>query len=196
MIITLLSQKGGVGKTTLAVHLAVEAAKGRKKSAIIDADPQASSFQWYERRKDKKNIQVVRQKEQDELREHDFLFIDTSPRIEKNEFKAIMQSDVTLIPCQPSFFDLASILESVELCEVAKKKYFIVLNRVVPRANQTKRIIASLEENKIPVCPVLIYNRQLFAEPMDKGLTAMELEAGGKAAVEIKALWNFVKGEK
>ena len=108
MIISLLNQKGGVGKTTLAIHLAVALVKKKKRVLLVDADPQGSSMDWSANRESTTSLPVIGlpkatlHKELPKMESnYDFIIIDGSPRVYDVARSALMASDLVLIPVQP-----------------------------------------------------------------------------------------------
>ena len=127
MIISLLNQKGGVGKTTLAIHLATGLAQHKKRVLLVDADPQASSLDWSATRQTDGLFAVIGlpkatlHKELPMLSsDYDVIIIDGSPRVYDVARSAIMASDLVLIPVQPSPYDVWAAREIVDLLEEVK----------------------------------------------------------------------------
>src|ERR1035437_699763 len=138
--IAIISQKGGAGKTTLAIHLAVAAILAKKMTAIIDLDPQASATGWGDHRKSDEPAVVSAQPARlpqvlDAAREQGVALavIDTAPHSESTALAAARLSDLILIPCRPAILDLRAIHSTIDLAKLAGKPSAVVLNAVPPR---------------------------------------------------------------
>src|SRR5512134_697468 len=111
--VAVISQKGGSGKTTIALHLAVAGALAGKNTAIIDLDPQASAAKWSDRRETDLPVVISAQaarlrKEMDRVRDFggEFLIIDTAPHSDSAAIEAAQAADLVIIPCRPAILDL------------------------------------------------------------------------------------------
>jgi chromosome partitioning protein len=201
-----LSQKGGSGKTTLAVHIAVAAAKGRENTVIIDTDPQASASVWGQARgpKDphvlKTNAVGTRTlMEEAQVKSCHFAVIDTAPHTISGIDVIAAAVDYLLIPCRPSVFDLAAIESSVKIAKAARKPAAFVLNACAARGPEVDQAKEVLVRHGYPVAPVTIGDRKAFARAIISGEAVTEFDPDGKAAKEITALWRWLKkqmGEK
>ncbi|MDI2113799.1 ParA family partition ATPase [Commensalibacter nepenthis] len=197
--IAILSQKGGAGKTTIALNLSVAASLKKKTSVIIDIDPQASITQWGDSRK-KENptvISVQASRLSNTLtkcldNKVDFVFIDTAPHAEQSALLAARQADLVIIPCRPSVIDIRAIQSTIDICKIAEVKYFIVLNQVLSRSNLTQDALDALKELKIPTVPVNIGQRIAFINSVTHGEGVMEFDPNGKSFQEINNLYKFV----
>ncbi|MEB3311998.1 MAG: ParA family partition ATPase [Snowella sp.] len=197
--LSILSQKGGAGKTTLAIHLAVAAELSGQQTALIDIDPQASATSWGDSREQESPVVVSAQSSRLEkvleaAREAGakLAIIDTAPHSESASLVAARAADFILIPCRPAILDLRAIGSTIDLVKIADKPASIILNTVPPRgglAEDAKKAIAIYE---ISVCPVYIKNRAAFSNSLTAGLTAQEYEPQGKAAAEIKQLYKWI----
>lgn len=200
--IAILSQKGGAGKTTLAVNLAVAADKKNKAAAIIDLDPQASACTWADNREENSptvdSIQPARMtKAAEALREAgaDLLIIDTPPQTEQAALHAVKLSDIVLIPCRPGFLDLAAINQTLELVKAQDKKAVIIFNAIPPAGSAGKEAKEAAKVYDTVIAPVQVHQRIAFMHAMRDGLGVVEYEPKGKAAQEITKLYNFVMKE-
>lgn len=198
--IAILSQKGGAGKTTLAVHLAVAAEKDRKTTALIDLDPQASATSWGDSREQDTPIVISAQATRlpnilttATEQGADLALVDTAPHSEKSALQAARAADLVLIPCRPAIFDLRAIGDTVELIKLAKVDAVIVLNGVPPRGRLADEAIEAVSTYELPVLPVRIGQRAAFTHSVTIGQTAQEYEPSGKAAAEIKRLYKLTK---
>lgn len=200
-IIAIISQKGGAGKTTLAVHLAAAAVAAGHVSAIIDLDPQATAASWGDRRQaDEPEVvsgQAVRlpalmKTARDNGAE--FLVLDTAPNADQTASLAARNADLVLIPCRAATFDLEAIETTLLLAKAAAKPAYVVLNAVPPRSGIGKEATAGLTNRGARVAPRQITQRAAFTHSVIDGRTAQEFEPGGKAAGEMRELYEWVCG--
>ena len=199
-VITVAQQKGGTGKTTLAVHLALAFIKYHNlKIVIIDTDPQGSLGKWYIVRSEKKlsndnltfktaSLWGAQYESKILKKDNDIVIIDTPPKIESDARPSIEASDLVLIPMTPSHVDFWATEAIVEIAKKAKKKILIQINR----ANRRSKLISKTNEyiNSINVsaAKTIIGHRQIFAASMGEGKTAVEKQKKSNAVEEIKEL--------
>lgn len=201
--VAIVSQKGGAGKTTLAVHLAVAAARAGHSVAVIDLDQQATAAQWADWRSDD-SVAVVaaphaRLKptlEEAWRSEVELVIIDSPPAADSAAVAAAKAADLVLIPTRPSAFDLHAIRTTSELVRVAQRPAYVVLNGVPARAaalvDEVAAVVQSLSLSLAPVCLV---DRAAFRHAVVNGQTAQEYEPGGKAAAEVESLYMWMCGQ-
>lgn len=198
--IAIVSQKGGAGKTTLAVSLAAEAARS-SVSLIIDTDPQATASRWGQWRGGgdpevvdcgAPSLLAGKLAKAAELGA-DLAVIDTPPHADAMARQAARLADLILIPCRPRAFDLAAIEATAELVRSSRKPAFVVFNAGPPRAPHIYRDAANLigGEFGLEIAPVVLPERAAFHHSVAAGLTAPEQDVQGKAAGEIRALWAW-----
>src|SRR5512132_548986 len=193
--IALLSQKGGAGKTTLAVHLAVCSGD----ALIIDTDKQKSAAGWW-RERDGELPELVTATAQSvskalEATKRQWVFIDTPPRHQEALRAVCTVSDFILIPARPGILDLRAIADTVGL--VDSKPAVIVLNSCPPgrgfgEAGVVSEARSALSVYGLPVCPAVISSRVAFSYALNGGLAVTEFEPEGKAAGEIRKLWEWL----
>lgn len=197
-VIAFASRKGGVGKTTLVGHLAVEAERrGAGPVALVDTDPQGSLAAWWNERKAETPLFVrvelpVLERQLEELHAHGIklVMIDTPPSVDHIE-RVIEVANVVLIPARPSPHDLRSVAATVDLVEARNRRMaFIVNGASVNSKISTEAVVALAEHGR--VAPVIVHQRVNFAASMTDGRTAGEVEPGSKAAEEIEELWGYV----
>ncbi len=200
--IAILSQKGGAGKTTLAVNLAVAADHAGKATAIIDLDPQASACTWADNRDAQTptvdSIQPARlTKAIDTLRDAgaDCVFIDTPPSTEQAAMYATEVADLVLVPCRPGFLDLVAINQTLVHVSSRGKLAVLVLNAVPSSASIAEEAKTAASTYDAVVAPVQVHQRVAFMHAMRDGYGVVEAEPKGKAADEIKKLYRFVMKE-
>lgn len=198
--IAIVSQKGGAGKTTLAVNLAAEAAKSRI-ALIVDTDPQATASRWAQWRGGgdpevvdcgAPSLLAGKLAKAAELGA-ELAVIDTPPHADAMARQAARLADLLLIPCRPRAFDLAAIEATAELVRSSRKPAFVVFNAGPPRAPHIYREAANLigGEFGLQIAPVVLPERAAFHHSAAAGRTAPEHETQGKAADEIRALWAW-----
>lgn len=203
MIISVLNQKGGVGKTTLSIHIASTFALAGKSTLLIDADVQRSALDWAASREIEPIFNVVGistnsiHKESRLLGDkYDFIVIDGPPRIYDVAKSAIAASDIILIPLQPSPYDVWSAKEVVDLIGEVKEtlaiyktiKAAFVINRRIPNAVIGRDVEEALQHYNLPVLKTHLYQRVIYAETAARGTSAIEEDPDSLAGKEIKAL--------
>jgi chromosome partitioning protein len=197
--LAIISRKGGAGKTTIAVHLAVAAESHSIATAIFDLDPQASAALWSDHRGEPIPAVVPAQAPrlpslltQARQNEADLVLIDTAPHADSIASDAAEQADAILIPCRPSSFDLDAIGASVRLARNAGKPAYVVINAAPVQGMETAEAIAAITAAGVAICPVVLHHRKPYASRIHEGRTAQEIEPKGKAAAEIEALWLWL----
>lgn len=196
--IAIISQKGGTGKTTLALNLAVAAELDGRSAVIIDLDPQASAKGWSDSREAETPVVISAQAARlneilDTSKKHGakFVVIDTSPHSESSSLVAARSSDFVLIPCRPGILDLRAIESSADICALAKAKAAVVLNAVPSRGKIAIEAEEAIQRYNIPTVPVQIGQRMAFVHSLTVGLAVLEYETNGKAVEEINALYKW-----
>lgn len=198
--LSLISQKGGAGKTTLAISLAVSAAKAGHNVLLIDLDPQATACNWGDRREsdtpliiDAQPSRLPQALEKAVDGGFDFCVIDTPPRSEQASLAAARASDLVLIPCRPQIYDLETIPNTIELLKVAgDKPALVVLNAISPWGARHEQAMRAIGSRHLSVAPMMLTQRAAFGDAGALGLTALEYDPKGKAAREIVALYNHI----
>jgi chromosome partitioning protein len=213
-VIVVASQKGGVGKTTIAAHLAVRAGlQGHGPVALVDTDPQGSLSEWWDARNDEHvpddgsalndgALTLATVKLEDlatklaELRNGGaaVAIIDTPPALTASINQVIEIADLVLIPARPSPHDLRAIGATVNMTRKAGKPFVFIINGAAPRANITAEAVAALSEHG-RVAPVILYQRIDYAGSMIDGRTVMETATTGRSAQEIAELWKHVSAQ-
>jgi chromosome partitioning protein len=197
--IAIISQKGGAGKTTLALHLAAVAQQAGAVSLVIDTDPQATAGQWAAWRRDAppevidsppprlaaKVAAAVGQGA-------GLIVIDTPPHADSAARAAAEVADLVLIPCRPSAFDLAAIQTSAKLVQLLRKPAFVVFTAGPPNAPRVYAEAGELVESYgTPPCPVPLPDRAAYRHASAEGRTVTETEPHGKAAEEVRELYRW-----
>jgi len=214
--IALVAQKGGTGKSTLAMHLAVCASRDGKIVALIDLDPQATVTEWGEARK----ARLREARENGSPAEEDLLedaivaaraqelpglltsakkqgahyaIVDTAGRMDVTSANAVELADVVLVPCRASFPDLkASIGTAEQVRKVHAKKAYFVLNAVPAQGSRQEEARDALQD-LLPVAPVELHHYVAYGDALNDGRSVEELDPHSKAALEIRALYAWLK---
>jgi chromosome partitioning protein len=198
--IAVISQKGGAGKTTLALHIAVAAELAGYNSVLIDMDPQGTAEAWSEWRKEApptvipaKTATLARTLERAAEHGAEFAVIDTPPLAEAEARTAAKSADLVLVPCRPNAFDLHSIRTTTDLTRFAAKPAFALFNAgPVAAARLYAETTELVIEIGMRVAPVRLSERAAFRHSTGSGLAAQETEPLGKAAGEVDALWRWI----
>lgn len=197
--IAIISQKGGAGKTTLALHLAAASQEAGRVALVIDTDPQATASQWAAWRQDSppevidsppprlaaKVAAAIAQGAE-------LVVIDTPPHADSAARAAVEVADLVLIPCRPSAFDLAAIQTTAKLVQLLRKPAFVVFTAGPPNAPRVYAEAGELVESYgTPPCPVQIADRAAYRHASAEGRSVMESEPGGRAAEDIRQLYAW-----
>lgn len=207
MIISLINQKGGVGKTTLSIHIASTIALAGKKVLLIDADSQRSALDWSAAREEEPIFSVVGMPsnvlhKQVKLLENDYeyIIIDGPPRVYDIAKSCIAASDTIIIPIQPSPYDVWSAEEVVKLVNEVKEplsglkkiKAAFAINRKIPKSIIGRDVEEALSGYDIPVLDPPISQRVIYAETAARGTSAIEEDPESIAGKEIKKLTESI----
>jgi chromosome partitioning protein len=199
-VLSLLNQKGGVGKTTLAIHIATFLAQKGWRVFFIDADRQGSAMDWSAARKGDVLFPVVGLPKDTLHREiaalsapYDWVVIDGPPRVYPVAKSAIAASDIVMIPVQPSPYDVWAAREIVDLIAEAQimkdnLKAVFAVNRKIVGTAIGRDVTEALAGYAVPVLQACISQRVGFAETAASGQTVLETDPKGPAAQEIRAL--------
>ncbi len=195
-VITIAQQKGGAGKTTIAVHLAVAWLQRGKRVAIIDIDPQGSLTYWHKLREKRfgedytgvtfsalsgwrVGSEIARLR-----RNHDIIIIDSPPHTETEAKTAIRNADFIIVPVQPSPTDLWATKATLDIAKTENIPVRVVLNRVSANSKIVQSIAAELPN----LAKNSLGNRVIFASSIMEGRSATEVGPNTPAALEVKAL--------
>ena len=197
--VAILSQKGGTGKTTMALHLAVEAERKGAATVIVDLDPQASATSWSDLRQQETPAVVSAQATRlsqvlatVEAAGAALVLIDTAPHAESTALAAARAADLILIPCRPAILDLKAIGTTIDLVRIAGRAAVVVLNAVPPRGSLAREAGEAVEGYGITLSPASLGHRSAFVHALTAGATAQEYEPRGKAAEEVTKLYTWI----
>jgi chromosome partitioning protein len=200
--VAIISQKGGAGKTTLAINLTVESERNGYQSLLIDLDPQSSATEWYDSREQKSplvlSIHASRlNKIIEEAKENnaDFVFIDTAPHSENSALEAAKIADIVLIPCRASILDIKAIQSSLNICNLANTKSLVILNALPSQTVIAKEAKQAIETIGGKVCEYTIGQRIVFNHAITAGLGVVEFDIKSKAAEEVQNIFQFLKNQ-
>lgn len=197
----MVAQKGGSGKTTLAVALAVAHVKAGGRSFLIDLDPQGSAVTWKRLRPPHAKLPGVIPAHPPRLARTvdmalrsgaDLVVIDTAPRESAGAAAAARLSDRVLIPCRPSAVDLATIPATLAVIGgPATASAAVVLNACPPRGPWVAEAVEAVKAVGAALCPKGLGARVAHARAFTAGRTAMETEPRSLAAVETERLYRW-----
>jgi chromosome partitioning protein len=203
----MIAQKGGTGKTTLSIHLAVQASLSGLEVLLVDIDPQASTTAWW-RRRSRREPEVI-QGQGAELagilrtasqRSYDLAIVDTAPHSSEDARMTARMCDWVCVPTRPAILDLDAIRPSTDLINEVGVAANIILNSCPPPTQFGEPHIVSeareaLKAYGIPVCAVAVSQRVAFSHALIDGRAVSEYDRDGKAANEISQLWSSVGKE-
>ena len=202
-IITVAQQKGGSGKTTLAVNLAVALHGPGHSVALVDTDPQGSMGRWFIERMQAQGEDEAMDfstssawgasYESEKLKKRfDYVIVDTPPKIDSDLRPALRVADLVLVPVATSHVDLWATEGVLDLARREKAPVLVVLNRVRPNTRLSVEVAEKAVELGATVANTQIANRVVYAETLGVGLGAIERARTGPARDEVTALTDEV----
>jgi len=197
-VIAINGQKGGVGKTTVAENLAVEAAAAGEQVALIDLDPQATAASWGDRREsDNPAVQAVvaaRLKQVLAAAKKGgvtMAILDTPGRSADVSIAAARAADLVLVPIRPMIKDVETLAAVQDLLATAgKPKTLVVINAAPPQGNRHEEAAEAAKAAGFTVCPIILFQRAAYGDAPNNGQAVSEYEPDGKAAQEVKELYR------
>ena len=201
-VISFVAQKGGVGKSTLAISCAVAAYQQGQNVLILDMDPQGSVESWYQdRSEDTPGVVCITAPKIEQAisaaaeRGFDLIVIDTPGRDAPGIAAAIKVSDLVIIPCRPSVTDMKAIPATFAMVHRLNKQAAFVLSQTpvatLARGSRIREAEAGLSMLGM-AAPVPIVSRLAYQDAHGLGLGVTEYEPNGKAAAEITRLWKWI----
>ena len=205
-VIAVLNQKGGVGKTTIAVHLARAFQLSGNKVLLVDSDPQGSARDWAAA-KSEQPLTVVGldrpalvDKDTRRIADVGIVVIDGAPQLKDMTVSAIKAADMVVIPVQPSPYDIWATAELVDLVKQrieitdGRVQAAFVVSRVITGTRLGREIFEALDDYGLPILKAQISQRIIYAVSAANGETAMDVEPGGIAAREVRTLADEILG--
>ncbi len=197
--VAVIAEKGGVGKTTLTLALAVGAVLEGRRVAVIDTDPQATASKWTDRREAEFPWVVPTHAarlraaiEQAEAQGIDFLVIDTPPHAGTDAAEAARLADVVVIPVEPHLFTLETLPKLGDLLKIAgDPPAFVVVNKASTQGKEGEQAAEHIRALGLAVCPVVVHQRAAHRHAGNVGQAAAEFEPSGKAALEAIKLYVY-----
>ena len=195
-----LAQKGGAGKTTLAVHLAVLAGE----ALLVDLDPQRSAADWWETREAALPELAVGSaldlKAALAAARRPWVIIDTAPHAADEARIVAGLVDLVVIPTRAAILDLRAIRATVEIVRRAKARSVVVLNAVPPGRGVAEASIVTearraLAAYGLPLAPAVVTQRAALSHALNDGRAVTEFEPDGKAAAELRTLWRWLNDQ-
>jgi chromosome partitioning protein len=195
-VVAVINAKGGVGKTTVATHVAVSAEGAGLTTAVFDLDPQPNSTLWADSRGAAARPAVVPAQparlaiylQQAREQQADLVLIDTPPRVEGAAPVAAEHADAILIPVPPKPLDIVALPQTIQLARAAQKPFFVLLNNAPVQGREVAEATTALTQAGIEVVPVVLHTRKAFYSYMQMGQTALDCDPNGRAAAEARAL--------
>ncbi len=198
-IIAVVAEKGGAGKTTIALDLAVTATHKGHKAAVLDVDPQATASKWTDRRNDEypwvvptHSARLVAAIAQAKGQGVDFIVIDTPPHSSTDAAEAARRADVVVSPVEPHVFGLETVTKLAELLKVAgNPPTFFVVNKAPTQGTEGANAVEYIKKQGFSVAPVILHLRAAHRHASNIGKVAAEYEVDSKAAQESLQLYTY-----
>ena len=203
--IAVIARKGGSGKTTVAVHLALAGYLSRRHVLLADADPQKSALEVLKPRgADGPKVSETTGRKlfalQVEARraDVDLMVIDTAAGLEESLSHAIVLADLSILVVRPTFLDIAAAVQSLQVIRRLRRPAMVLLSQAPAsrdgiEAPTVKRTLQALELMRVPVMPPIVRARAVYQTAMEMGRSVQETAPGSAAAREMGALWAFVE---
>ena len=197
--VAIVSQKGGSGKTTLALNLALAAERAGRPALIVDLDPQGSASAWGRGRTAAAPVVTAAQAHDlettlEKAAAHGaaLVLMDTAPHAEQTALSAARHADLVMIPCRPSLLDLRAIAASRDIAALAKTPAVAVLNGCQKGTRLPDQAAEALRAQDLELAPVRLGQRIDFVHAVTAGLGVLELPGNRAAAQEMRALHDWL----
>ncbi len=198
-IVAVVMEKGGVGKTTVALNLAVASVQDGRKAAVIDIDQQATASNWTDRRTNEKpwvvptlTARLAAAIEQAKAQGVDFLVIDTPPHSGIDAAEAARRADVVLVPVEPHLFTLETLPKLADLLKLAgNPPALFVVNKAATQGSEGTNAADYIKAQGFSVCPVILHLRAAHRHATNVGKVAAEYDPDSKAAQEVRQLYMY-----
>jgi chromosome partitioning protein len=202
--IAVIARKGGSGKTTVAVHLALAAHRRGLKTWLVDTDPQGSSSEVLNARQadgprclQAMGAELAERQAAARAADSDLMMVDTPAASEGEIAHAIALAQLSVLVIRPTFLDIAASIQTAQILRGLRKPGLILLNQApVPREGieppAVKKAVEALRLMRLPVIPVVLRSRAVYQTALASGQSAEELTAAGPAGEEIAAAWSFI----
>ncbi|MGC9237840.1 MAG: AAA family ATPase [Thiomonas sp.] len=199
-IVAIVAEKGGCGKTTLALTVAVAAVRAGHKVAIFDVDTQATAANWTDRREDEFPWVVATPAARLDAaftsakgQGVDFIVIDTPPHAGADGVEAARRADLVLVPVEPHISSLETLPKVADMLKLAgATPVVVVLSKAPIQGKEAQDAAAYIVEQGFTVCPVTLYLRAAHRHAGNVGKTAQEYEPNGKAAEESLQVYMYI----
>jgi chromosome partitioning protein len=199
-VVAVISEKGGVGKTTIAVDLAVAAVRRQLVVAVLDIDPQATAANWLDRRKDKQPwiiatpvsrlVPVISKCKAEGV---ELIIIDTQGEISMDTAAAARRADLVLIPIEPNMSSLETVPKVADLVRYAgNPDSAYIITRAAIQGHEAKEAAAFITAQGLTVSPVVLHARAVHRHAWNAGQVAAEFDSHSKAAEEAAQLAEYV----
>lgn len=197
--LAVLSHKGGTGKTTVAIHLAVAAHADGRRTTLVDMDPQRSAAAWVKLRKapgpsfqDSRAGTFYFARQAAERLRTDLLVVDTAANCEADTLEAVRWADLCLVVVRPSFFDIEGVGRTIEACKALCRPAVILLSQGPTRSDGPvlAGALDGLGRFGLPILKARLPFRPSYQAAAGQGLVVSELEDAAPAAADVEAVWR------
>ena len=203
MIISVVNQKGGVGKTTVAINLAAMLRRNNFNLVLLDADPQGSATQWHDV-EENQAIEVIHHPDpvrptdiEELLQRFDHIVIDAPPAIGDISRSVLAVSDLAIVPLSPSPLDIWSCWGTLEMISEVQRdnpdlKAQLLVSRKIPGTRVGREAREAMEVFETEIFESELCQRVAYVDSMTSGVSVMQYAPGSKAMQEIEGLFKEV----